>query len=243
MTTEIPAGQGANCFTCQVRARTEWCVLDERELKLINEAKKSRAYGVGEVIFHEGDDCDGVFCIEAGMVGLRKSDVDGHSVLLHLAHEGETVGYRAFLAGEPYTASAEVLEPSAVCFVPRAAVRQMLDHNPALGLRFLKHVAQDLKAADENILRNVTLSVRARFAHLLSVLFERYGVAGDDGELVLELPLSRQDLASMIGTTPESMSRTIKKLDADGVAVFNGRTVRVPNRHTLINEFEPDIFV
>lgn len=236
-------GDGANCFTCQARDRTEWCVLDDHELTLVNDGKTSKQYLPGEPIFFEGDSCQGIYCVESGMIGVRKSDADGNSVLLNIFSSGDTLGYRAFLAESEFHAGAEALEPSTICFVDRITVQRLLEHNPALGLRFLRRAARELDEADEKILHNVTLSVRARFAHLLVVLIERYGEKNDDGSLVVQLPLSRQDLASMIGTTPESMSRTIRKMDDDGIAHFTGRAVHIPAREALINEFEPEIFI
>jgi len=232
-----------NCFTCQMRERAEWCVLSDAEIELLNKGRITKEYLPGEVIFHEGDPCRGVFCMETGMVGVRKSDADGNSVLLYLVTPGDTLGYRALLAGEDYRASAEALEPTRICVIDSATVRSLLEHNPALGLRYLKRVATSLGDAEEKILHNATLSVRARFAHLLMVLLDKYGQKNVQGPTEFELPLSRHDLASMIGTTPESMSRTIKKMESDGVAKFAGRSVHIPELESLIQEFEPEIFI
>jgi len=215
-------------------------------LTLLDQGRITRDYLPGEVLFHEGDSCAGVFCVEKGLIGVRKSDADGNSVLLYLANGGETLGYRALLSGEDYGASAEVLEPSRVCLIAPATVRSLLEQNPALGLRYLKIVSASLGDAEEKILHNTTLSVRARFAHLLMVLLEKFGDRGDrtdSGSAEFELPLARQDLASMIGTTPESMSRTIKKMEQDGVAKFSARTVYISNIEALMQEFEPENFV
>ncbi len=240
MSTHQTPSTVPNCFTCQVRERTEWCVLEESELKLINDGKISKNYLPGETIFFDGDPSLGIYCIESGLVGVRKSDVDGNSVLLFLAAPGDTVGYRSLLADEDHKTSAEVLEPSTICFVDQSTVHKLLAHNPSLGLRFLRRASKDLGDADERILHNVSLSVRARFAHLLMVLIDRHGTKADDGSLTLKLPLSRQDLAAMIGTSPESMSRTIRKFEDEGVAQFTGRTVQVPKINNLLNEIEAD---
>ncbi len=240
MPTQHTNATGPNCFTCQVREKTEWCVLDETELNLINAGKVSRKYLPGETIFFEGDSSEGIYCIESGLVGVRKSDADGNSVLLFLASPGDTVGYRSLLAGEEHKSSAEVLEPSTVCFIDQTTVRELLTHNPSLGLRFLQRASKDLGDADERILHNVSLSVRARFAHLLLVLIDQHGSKSDDGSSNLNLPLSRQDLAAMIGTSPESMSRTIKKLEDDGVAKFSGRSVHIPTLENLLSEIDPE---
>lgn len=227
-----------NCFTCQTRERTEWCVLEDEELELVDEGKTCREYLPGEVAFHEGDPCRGVHCIESGLIGIRKTDANGNEILLRLCHPGDTIGYRSFLAGDDHNNAAEALEPSVLCFISGKTVRILLQKNPSLGLRFLRHAAEDLNAAEERVLQNTTLPVRARFAHLLLVLRDRYGVAGENGELDLELPLSRQDMAAMIGIRPESMSRTIRSFQEDDVARFSGRQVHVPSLTNLFDELE-----
>lgn len=227
-----------NCFTCQTRGRTEWCVLEDEELQLVDEGKTCREYLPGEVAFHEGDSCRGVHCIESGLIGIRKTNANGNEILLRLCHPGDTMGYRSFLAGDDHNNTAEALEPTVLCFIGGNTVRSLLLKNPSLGLRFLRHAAADLNAAEERVLQNTTLSVRARFAHLLLVFKDRYGVSGENGELDIELPLSRQDMAAMIGIRPESMSRTIRGFQEDDVARFSGRRVHVPNIADLVDELE-----
>ncbi len=232
-----------NCFTCQSRARSEWCALTDDELRLLDNAKVVRQYRPGEVIYHQGDPCRGIHCFESGLVGIRKIDADGNSILLGLAYPGDTLGYRSFLVGEDHGASAEALRPSTICFINSATVSTLLNHNPALGLRFLQTAARELGAAEERILQSVTLSVRARFAHLLLVLKERYATTAKNGTLELELPLARQDLAAMIGIRPETMSRAIRQLEEDGVAYFSGRSVQVPDMKRLFREIESESYL
>jgi len=225
-----------NCFTCQSRGRTEWCVLTDDELELVNQGKSCREFLPGETVFHEGDPCGGVHCIESGLIGIRKINASGSEILLRLNHPGDTMGYRSFLAGNNHNNSAEALEPSVLCYIDGATVSSLLKINPGLGLRFLMHAANDLDDAEEKVLQSATLPVRARFAHLLLVMRDRYGVAGDNGDLTLDLPLSRQDMAAMIGIRPESMSRTIRSFEEDNIANFTGRRVHVPSLEVLIDE-------
>ncbi len=233
-------GRHGDCFSCQVRPRTEWCALSETDLKIINDSKSDRDYGPGDVLYHQGDACTGVFCIQSGLVGLRKVGSDGNSVLVRLAQPGDTIGYRSFLAGEEHKLSAEVLKPSHVCFVERAMARRMLDTKPELGLRFLKRMAEDLDAAEDKFLQTTSFDIRARLAHLLLVLKDRFASEEKDGALKLELPLSRQDMAAMIGVRPETMSRAIRKFEDDGIAFFSGRTVQVPDVSVLFDEIEAE---
>ena len=214
-------------------------MLAKEDLALLDQAKAVRHYEAGETIFQQGEPCSGVFCIESGTVARRKTDAEGHSVLVQLAHPGQTLGYRDFFGGQGHTASAEALTPARVCHVEGAAMRQMLAHNPTLGLNFLAHLAEDLDNAEESILQNSSLSVRTRLVHLLLTLKDRFAGVTDDGTIVLSLPLARQDLAARLGTRPETISRTIAALESNSVAPFSGRTVRIPDLDVLLNEIEP----
>lgn len=230
--------EAISCFTCQARARTEWCVLSGDDLALVDGGKVCREFLPGEIIYREGDECRGVHCIESGLVGMRKSDSGGNEVLLRLNYSGDTMGYRSFLGGTQHNNGAEALEPSIICFIEAATVRELLSHNPALGVRFLGHATDDLDATEDKVLQNTTMPVRARFAHLLLVLKDRYGEVDDNGVLNLELPLSRRDMAAMIGIRPESMSRAISAMQKDNVARFSGRRVHIPDMTALIDELD-----
>jgi CRP/FNR family transcriptional regulator len=160
-------------------------------------------------------------------------------VLVRLRHPGETMGYRDFFSGAVFTTSAEALAPTKVCFIRDAAVRSLLERNPSLGLRFLEQVSHDLQSAEDTILQTASLATRARLAHLLLTLKDRHGTVGDDGDLQIALPLSRQDIADLLGTRPETIARVINALEKDGVAVFSGRMVIVPDLDALLDEIEP----
>ncbi len=238
MTGQPHIGTLANCFTCQNRDSTEWCVLSQDELKQFNGSKITKEFLPGQVVFHEGDPVTGVYCIESGLIGFRKTDIDGNSTLIALANPGRTMGYRSYLAGEDHSTSAEALKPSRICIIDRATVRSLLEHNPALGFQFLRTVSRDLGEVEEKFHQGVTLSVRSRFVHLILVLKERYSSLAEDGTLTIELPLSRQDLAAMIGTRPETLARTIRHMEDEGVAQFSGRILRVPNVNALFEDME-----
>ena len=236
----IPSNRPApNCFACQWRARSEWCVLDDEDMSSLNDSKSNSTYRTGQLVYNQGDTCSGIFCISSGLVAIRKADEHGNTVLVRLCYPGETIGYRDFFADEDYTTSAEILEPAQLCFVDRKSVRKLLDRNPGLGLSFLRKVSSDLDAAEETILQSASHSVRVRFAHLLLALKDRYATVRDDGALQMRLPLSRQDIADMLGSRPETIARVINMLEKEEVAFFSGRTVVIPDLDPLLDEIEP----
>ena len=232
--------RAANCFACQVRKRSEWSTLVPEEVRQLNEVKVRNTYRTGQTVFYQGNPCLGIYCIVEGTVVLRKTDAAGNSVIVRLAKAGQTIGYRAFFAGSPYEASAEAVTDSTICFIDKAAMRRLLEQNPSIGHNFLRRLAQELEESEQARLEANTLSVRARLAHLLLVLKDSYGRVDDDGNIIIELPLARQDVAAMIGARPESTSRAIKALQSDHVARFEGRDAIVDDLDRLLDEIDPE---
>jgi len=225
--------RGMTCFDCQQRWQSEWGILSEEEHAVLNNAKICKKFLQKDIIFDEGEQCLGVYCIESGLVGVRKMTQEGDSVLVRLAFPGETLGYRPCLADEPHRGIGEALENSIICFIESSVVRTLISRNPALGLKFLKRATMSMGDAEEKYFENVTLDVRARFSHLLVTLMDRYGKANGGGEISFRMPLSRQDLAALIGTRPESLSRIIRDMENDGIASFSRRMVCIPEREKL----------
>lgn len=229
----------SNCLTCPHRA-SEWCALGE-DLVELNEAKTSNTYQPGQAIFYQGNPCMGIYCIEEGTVALRKCDAQGNEVIVRLVHTGEVLGARTFFTDSEYSASAVALTPTRVCFVDKNTAKRLLSNNTQVNQAFLKTIAQALHQAEEDKLHFATLSVRARLAHLLLKLKDRYGRVDNHYTLFIELPLSRQDMASMIATRPETLSRTIRSMEKDGVVKFSKRAVKVPDLDALMDELEKNI--
>jgi CRP/FNR family transcriptional regulator len=226
------------CAVCHVGRRSDWHDLDETSLAVLERGRRRRELGSGEVVFAQGERNDGVYCVSGGTVGIRRLDSNGNSVLLELAYPGDTVGYRSFLTDSEHKTSAEALGPSIVCHIDHATVTALLAANPALGLRFLKRSIGALEDAHDTMFRQATFSNRHKLVHLLLVLVGRHGHRLVNGSQSIELPVSRRDLASMVGTRHETISRIIGRLETDGIAHFSGRQVMIPNVEALAAELE-----
>ena len=205
---------------------------------MLERGRRRREYGSGEVVFAQGERNEGIYCVSGGTVGVRRLDSNGNSVLLELAYPGDTIGYRSFLTGCEHKTGAEALGPSVVCHIDRATVTALLAANPALGLRFLKRSIGALENAHDMMFRQATLSNRHKLVHLLLVLVGRHGHRHANGTQSIDLPVSRRDLASMVGTRHETISRIIGRLETDGIAHFSGRQVTIPSVEALAAELD-----
>ncbi len=227
-----------NCFNCRMKDKTVWASIRNEDLDFLNQSKIWNVYHPGQVIFYQGNACLGVYCIESGTIALRKNDGRGISALVRLIHAGDSLGYRTFFGGGHYAASAEALTESRICFIDKECVRKLIERNPLTAFRFLNCLARNLEAAEEARLNFMSLSVRARLAHLLLSLKDRFGSINEKSELVIELPMSRRDAADIVGTRPETIARTIRWMEENGVARFHGRKVRISDLDALMDVLE-----
>jgi len=214
----------------------ELSALSDNDVSQFNSKITCRRYKVGETLFMQDEPCKGLYFIEQGLIAVRKVDKDGRTAVVRLGFNGDTLGYRPMLAKERHRASADVIKAATVCFMDTKTMMEILHHNPELGIKFLERTAKALGDVEERFFEVAALNVRVRLVHLILLLSDRFGVVSDDGLLILELPLTRRDMASMIGAQPESVSRTIHDLQVEGLASFSGRYVHVAEYDLLADE-------
>lgn len=219
---------GRCCTNCTDFLVNEWSSLDPENHHDLNKATRHQRYLPGEPVYHEGDAADALFCLHDGLVGIRKLGPEGESVLLRLVQPGQTFGFRALLTGTEHRAGAEALKPSLICSLQAGTARRMIDDSPLVARRFLEHMATDLAETEAKVLESAAAPARVRFMRLMLAVGERRSSLGEGREVCLDLPISRQDLAALLGIRPESMSRIIKALQKEGIAHFTGRRVRIP---------------
>jgi len=224
----------------QGRPEYEWLAMVKASSPLTDRVAVQREYGVGETVFSMGEPNRGVHCMIRGAVAIRKYDANGHGVVLRLAYPGDTFGYRSFLLDEDHQTTAEAVEETRTCFIDRNTLRAVLDSDPALAKTFLRFALSELDHAHETVIRMASLSNRTRLIHLLRLLLRRHGKTREDGSAEIHLPLSREDIATMIGAGYETVSRIIGRLEKDGVADFSGRSVVIPDVAVLIDETGDD---
>ena len=214
----------------------ELSALTDENIELFNSKVTCKRYKAGQTIFMQDDACEGLYFVEQGLIAVRKVDREGRTAVVRLGFKGDTLGYRPMLAKEHHRASADVIKAATVCFIHSKTMLDILYHNPDLGMKFLERTAKALGDVEERFFEVAALNVRIRLVHLLLLLYNRFGRISSDGMLILELPLTRRDMASMIGAQPESVSRTIHDLQAEGLANFSGRNVHVPQYDRLVEE-------
>ena len=226
MGTRVTSEKTSNsCLDCEGLQTTEWEALTGPELKSMDCCKKVASCEPGEILFTQGEQGNGIYCVKSGLIGLRRVDINGNSALIRLISAGTTVGYRTFLTGQAHINSAEALTSCTLCYIPRPEVKKMLKANPLLGERFLQHFYDDAIDIENDYVRSLTMGMKSRFLHLILVFYERFGYQDENGNAVVQLPVKKGEIAELVGVRPESISRLIDQLQTENIMQFKDRKV------------------
>jgi CRP/FNR family transcriptional regulator len=223
MKTSLPA-----CPVCGLRTTTVFCGLQGQLLEELDRAKTVHVYRAGQGIFYEGAPALAVHCIRTGRVKLVKIGPHGDELVIRLLGPGETFGYRAILANEPYSATAEAVEETTVCTIPRETLLSLIRRSPNLAFEFLAKLAREMRLSEELMMELRQERVRQRTAHFMLMLIEEGGEEPVPGMMV-RLPMKRKDIARMIGTSPETLSRTLRHLADRGILDVGRSEIGITN--------------
>ncbi|MGF1637886.1 MAG: Crp/Fnr family transcriptional regulator [Cyclobacteriaceae bacterium] len=209
--------------------------LSKEELELISLHKTCIRYKKGQTLFYEGTRPMGLFCINSGKVKVFKISSDGKEQILNLNKTGDFLGYRALISEEFYNASATVLEEGAICYIPKTDFINILNANPQFFSKMMKRICHELGVMEEKLVTIAQKSVRERLAATLLMLKETYGMEGEDSDLI-DIALSREDLANIIGTATETVIRLLSDFKNQQLISLQGKKIKVLNPKALIRE-------
>ena len=186
----------------------------------------------GEFIFEEGKHANGLFCVLSGKVKIIRLGESGREQIVRLAGSRDLIGYRAVLAGEQYHASAVALEDTVVGYVPRSIFFEILNDNPEISLEMMRMLSKDLDVSENKRVGIATKTVRERVAEVLLLLKETYGMLPDG--LTLDINLSREDLASMVGAAKEVVIRNLAQFKEEGLIETKGKQIKLLQLESLL---------
>jgi len=223
------------CQFCQMRGSSHFADLNEDELTVLASHKSCVPYKKGQTLFYEGTRPMGIFCINKGKVKVFKMGSNGREQILFIAQPGDFLGYRSMLSEEFYGASATVIEPAAICFIPKSDFLTILNANPQFFQKLMKAVCHELGVMEEKLAQIAQKSVRERLASTILMLKETYGMEGGSSD-VIDIALSREDLANIVGTATETVIRLLSEFKSDGMIALEGKRIKVVDVKALIHE-------
>ncbi len=221
------------CEECQSRSSSLFNVLCGKQLAQVSQNKSCTLYKKGQILFHEGTRPLGVFCVNKGKIKVYKIGFDGKEQIINIIGEGGLLGYKAMLAEEPYSVSAETLEDCTICFLSRPNFLQSLSDSGDLNKRILKQVCHEHGLLTESLTNQAQRTVRERLAITLLKLKDTYGLDYHDNGGV-EINLTREDLANIVGTATETLIRLLHEFKNDKLITTKGRKIRIEDPEGLL---------
>ncbi|HEV2388091.1 MAG TPA: Crp/Fnr family transcriptional regulator [Candidatus Acidoferrales bacterium] len=200
--------------------------LSDAELDFLVRRALRRDYSAGEMVFAEGEPCEGLFVIESARVKIFKTSADGREQVLHVGGPGSSMAELPVFDGGPYPASAAVLSAGSLLEVRKKDVHQLCLDHPEVALKLLRVVGTRLRHLVDIIEELSFTTVRQRLAALLVRQARAQGRPNGTG-IEFELPGTHQELAAHIGTVRELVSRNLGRLQSAGILQVEGRKILV----------------
>lgn len=221
-----------NCQSCKLRASGFFCQLNPAALKDFNDVKSPATYPAGAVLFLEKQDPRGVFVLCAGQVKISISSSAGKTLILKIAKPGEILGLMAAMSGSPYEVTAETIHPCQMAYVRREDFLRFVAKQPEVYQGVVKQLTSLYDGACEQ-LRTVGLSVSApeRVARLL-LNWSADGKQTQQGTQIT-VPLTHEEIAEFLGTTRETVTRTLGDFKTRNLLKLQGSTMMISNRAGL----------
>lgn len=221
------------CCSCSSFHRSVFSSLNADHLPLLDGNVTHKSYKKGQVIFYQGNEPHGLYCIHTGKVKLYRQGMTDRNTIVRISGPGDLVGYRALLTGDEYTASAEVIEDTELCFIEKRVIDRLMAENPNLTFMLLRKLGRDLRASEDRFQRQTESQLRERIAELLILLKDQYGTTQEGSKQVINIKLSRREIADMLGTTIESVIRQISTLKKEGILEDINHSICIHNEQKL----------
>jgi len=221
-----------NCLSCPHREDRLFCNLPPAAAQVLARITSPAVYPKGATLFVEGQSPRGVFILCSGRVKLSTSSADGRTLILRIADQGEVLGLPATVTEKAYELTAEVIEPAQANFIPRQDFLNFLREHGEVALRVAQQLGETYHSAIAEM-RTIGLSHSAgeKLARFLLDLSTDH--AEKDGEIRLRLTLTHEEIAQMIGTSRETVTRSFAEFKKNKLLEVKGSTLIISSRAKL----------
>lgn len=195
-----------SCVNCPSWKKSIFSELSTQEAEELAPIKKSMILKKNESAFSQGDAVKGLYCIGTGGLKIIQK-INSMDTLIRLAPPGDTAGHRSLFLDTQYKGSAIAMADTEICFISQDVISKLLNTNTYFALKLIKKMAADINLTEELNISQRQKNVRERFAELLLFLDLNFGRQESDTRNIIEMKLTRQEIASLIGTAQDTIIR------------------------------------
>ena len=229
----IPWGAYMNAGSDLLNRSPLFAGLDHDAMQAIEGSSRVRGVDRGATFFHQGDDAELLYVLVTGSVKMVQVDATGHQVVARVIGRGDMFGCAPILSRSHYPAAAEALTDSFAWTWDCATLDRLMATHSALMRNALSVVGARLAELQDRLLDVASVRVEQRLARTLLRLVRQAGRKVDDG-VTIDMPLTRQDLAELSGTTLYTVSRILSRWEGDGMVAIGRHRVTIVDRHGIV---------
>jgi len=204
--------------------------LTDEEFARLNLDKTCSLYKKGTIVYREGSRLTGFYCVTKGIVKIFKTGIDGKEQIIRFAKRGEIIAYRSLLSQELACTTAKIIDEAILCHIPYQTLLFLIQNNWQFAHHMLQIVCRELREANDYITDIAQKTVRERLAEVLLLLKENFEL---DRQNTLQISLTREELANMVGTATESVIRLLSEFKQDKLIELQGRKIKFINIQAL----------
>ncbi len=222
-----------SCFGCKLRSGNYFCsAFSQESLETFNQIKHAAVFPEGAVMFVQGQSPRGIFMLCQGQAKLSTTSRDGKTFILRIVRAGEVLGLEAAIIGQPYELTAETMQPCQLNFVNLKDFLRFLEVHRDTCLHAVRHISRNCQDAYD-VVRSIGLSrsVSERVARLLLASATDGRVA--NGVVHARLSLTHEDIAQLVGTSQETITRTLSAFRKKDIVEFKGSSLIIHNKPAL----------
>jgi CRP-like cAMP-binding protein len=217
-----------NCIDCPAWKDSIFKDLDEESLEQLSKNKVPNIYRKGQNLFMQGNPSFGLYCLGNGNVKVSIVNSVGKESIVRIASNGNIVGHRSLFAHQPYQAMGTSISETHACFIDKKYLLELVEKNVSVANHALFSLAQDLGVSEKKISSLSHQNVRERLAALILLLKDSHGVEQDDG-ILLNINLSREEMASLLGMASESLIRCISEFKEENLIRLEKKMIVILN--------------
>lgn len=226
-----------DCSHCDYWGKSIFCELDSQGLKQVSENKCMSSYKKGEFVYLQGALPTGLYCVHAGKVKLTSTSNDGKSTIISIVTPGQLFGHINVFNNEAYQTTATVIEESKICYLEKKFFFTLLQEQPTVSLQLVTHLAREMGAAEKSISDLTQKTIRARLATFLLDAAKNFGKENQN-KITLDIKLTREEMASLIGGATETLIRLMTELKDEGIIAQNRKTIQILDLKALEKQAE-----
>jgi len=204
--------------------------LSPEELAKIPVDRDPDFYRRGTVIYSEGNRINGFYYVQGGIIKTFKTGIDGREQIIRFAKKGDIMGFRSTITRERACTTAKVIEDAYISFIPADVVLEFVRNNGNFALEILRIACKELGEANDYITDIAQKTVRERLAEVIIHLRKDFDL---DNENCLQINLTREEMANLVGTATESVIRLLSEFKNDGLIELHGRKIKILDERTL----------